>query len=158
MTRSERIDEPGTWHHVMNRGIARRTLFETELDIRTFLAGLACTVRAGHLEVHSFCILTTHFHMLVRSPKGHLSNALHGIQNRYSRWFNRSRKRDGPLFRSRFRSKRVDSFGYRWQLVRYIDANPVMARLVEDPRSYPHGSASMYQSPIGPRWLERSWI
>jgi REP element-mobilizing transposase RayT len=158
MTRSERDDAPDTWHHVMNRGIAKRTLFETEADIRTFLSRLACAVRSRTLEVHAFCVLTTHFHLLVRSPEGRLSEGLHHVQNSYSRWFNRSRKRDGPLYRARFRSKRVDSLAYRFQLVRYIDANPVLARLVEDPRNYPHGSASCYSTARGPIWLERRWV
>ena len=48
----------------MNRGIAKRTLFETERDIRFFLSRLAKAVRAGRIEIHCFCILTTHFHLL----------------------------------------------------------------------------------------------
>ena len=123
MGRHARFDAPGAWHHVMNRGIAKRTLFENELDIRTFLSRLALTVRVGKLEVHSYCVLTTHFHLLLRSPEEQLSSALQVIQNSYSRWFNRSRKRDGPLYRGRFRSKRVDSEDYRLNLVRYIDEN-----------------------------------
>jgi REP element-mobilizing transposase RayT len=158
MTRSEREDTPGAWHHVMNRGIAKRTLFESEVDIRTFLSRLACAARAGRVEVHAFCILTTHFHLLLRSPQGRLSEALHHVQNSYSRWFNRSRKRDGPLYRARFRSKRVDSLAYRFQLVRYIDSNPVSAGLVEDPQLYPHGSAARYREEHGPPWLQRGWV
>lgn len=158
MTRSEREDAPGAWHHVMNRGIAKRTLFESEVDIRTFLSRLACAARAKTIEVHAFCLLTTHFHLLLRSPAGRLSEGLHHVQNSYSRWFNRSRKRDGPLYRARFRSKRVDSLAYRYQLVRYIDANPVLAGLVEDPGTYPHGSASLYRKSSGPLWLERGWV
>jgi REP element-mobilizing transposase RayT len=142
----------------MNRGIAKRTLFENELDIRTFLSRLALTVRAGKLEVHSHCVLTTHFHLLLRSPEEQLSEALQFIQNSYSRWFNRSRKRDGPLYRGRFRSKRVDSEEYRLHLVSYIDENAVQAGLAETPAAYPHASAHFYAQPRGPIWLERSWV
>ena len=158
MTRSERDDDLDTWHHVMNRGIARRTLFENELDIRTFLARLACVVRSRRIEVHAYCVLTTHFHLLLRSPAGKLSEALHDIQNGYSRWFNRTRKRDGPLYRGRFRSKRVDTLTYRFQLVRYIDANPVFAGLVDAPAHYPHASARDYSEARGPIWLDRWWV
>lgn len=142
----------------MNRGIAKRTLFENELDIRTFLARLALAVRAGALEVHAYCVLTTHFHLLLRSPDERLSEALQLVQNSYSRWFNRSRRRDGPLYRARFRSKRVDSEEYRFQLVRYIDENSVLAGLAETPAAYPHASAHHYAQERGPIWLERSWI
>jgi REP element-mobilizing transposase RayT len=158
MARHARYDTPGAWHHVMNRGIAKRTLFENELDIRTFLARLALAVRAGAIEVHAYCILTTHFHLLLRSPAERLSAALQLIQNSYSRWFNRSRRRDGPLYRGRFRSKRVDSEEYRLNLVRYIDENAVQAGLAETPAAYPHSSAHHYAQPRGRIWLERSWV
>jgi len=158
MGRHSRFDSPGAWHHVMNRGIAKRTLFENELDIRTFLSRLALTVRAGKLEVHSYCVLTTHFHLLLRSPEEQLSAALQVVQNSYSRWFNRSRKRDGPLYRGRFRSKRVDSEDYRLNLIRYIDENAVQAGLAETPSAYPHASAHFYAQPRGPIWLERSFV
>ena len=142
----------------MNRGIAKRTLFENQLDIRTFLSRLALAVRAGALEVHAYCVLTTHFHLLLRSPEERLSEALQLIQNSYSRWFNRSRRRDGPLYRGRFRSKCVDSEEYRFHLVRYIDENSVVAGLAETPAAYPHASAHHYAQARGPIWLERSWV
>jgi len=142
----------------MNRGIAKRTLFENELDMRTFLARIALAVRAGTLEIHAYCVLTTHFHLLLRSPDGRLSEALQLIQNSYSRWFNRSRRRDGPLYRARFRSKCVDSDAYRLNLVRYIDENAVQAGLAETPAAYPHASAHHYAQSRGPIWLERAWV
>ena len=104
MARQPRHDDPGSWHHVMNRALARRSLFETSEDIRFFLACVARAVRRGQIEVHAWCILTTHFHMLVRSPKGELSAAMRRIQNRYVRHFNRKRRRDGTLVRGRYRS------------------------------------------------------
>jgi len=158
MTRYHRYDEPGAWHHVMNRGLARRTIFESDRDVRYFLACLARRVRAGDLEVHSFVVLSTHFHLLVRSKNGQLSDTLRRVQNDYARWFNRGRRRDGPLFRGRFRSRRVESFEYQVELVRYIDANPVEARLAPRPIEYVHGSAIHYARPKGPPWLERRWV
>ncbi len=158
MPRHPRDDAPDTWHHVMNRGVARRTLFETKADIRTFLARVALEVRAGRVEVHAFCVLTTHFHLLVRSPAGELSAVMQRVQNEYARWFNRARRRDGPLHRGRFRSKRIDSLAYRELLVRYIDANSVAAGLVPSAELYPHGSARCYAGERGPPWLARDWI
>jgi hypothetical protein len=65
----------------MNRGIARRTVFENDADVRYFLAQLARAVRAGGIEVHAYCLMTTHFHLLVRSPAGGLSTAMRAVQN-----------------------------------------------------------------------------
>lgn len=158
MARTPRMDEPASWHHVMNRGIARRTVFEGREDVRYFLSRIARAVRRGEIEVHAYCVLSTHFHLLVRSPRAELAEAMRRIQNEFVRWFNRSRKRDGPLFRGRFRSKPVTSSIYRRILVRYIDANPVSAGLVERASLYPYGSARAYAEPSGPLWLARSWI
>jgi len=158
MARRSRQDEPGSWHHVINRGLAKRPLFEDKVEIRFFLSRLAREVRRGRLEVHSWCILTTHFHLLVRSPIGKLSEALRRAQNEYSRFFNRRHRRDGTLVRGRFFSKPVTSLAYRDILVRYIDNNAVRAGLVRAPWSYPWCSASQYVFASGPPWLERSWI
>jgi REP element-mobilizing transposase RayT len=142
----------------MNRGIARRTLFENRQDIRTFMARLAWKVRAGWIEVHAFCVMTTHYHLLARSPRGQLSQAMCEVQREYSRWFNRTRGRDGPLFRGRFVSKRVDSEAYRRHLIRYIDFNPVSAGLTATPALHPYGSARLYHKRAGPPWLSREWV
>lgn len=72
MPRIPRCDHPGAWFHLMNRGIARRPIFETALDMRFFQAQLARVVRGGALEVHAFCVMTTHYRLLVRSPCGRL--------------------------------------------------------------------------------------
>jgi hypothetical protein len=52
----------------------------------------------------------------------------------------------------------VDSLAYRYQLVHYIDSNPVLAGLDDDPQLYPHCSARSYGKAQGPIWLERSWV
>ncbi|MFT5050418.1 MAG: REP element-mobilizing transposase RayT [Chlamydiales bacterium] len=158
MPRARRTDHKGAWHHVMNRGIARRPVFEDRECVRYFLSTVARAVRAGDLEVHAFSIMTTHFHMLVSSPAGRLSSAMQRVQNRFVRWYNRRARRDGPLFRGRFLSRLVEDFEYRRVLVRYIDQNPVVAGMVSTPERYPHGSARYYATDRGPRWLQRGWV
>lgn len=158
MPRRLRRDFPGALHHVMNRGIARRTLFETRRDVRLFLALLARRVRAGDLEVLAYSVLTTHFHLLVRSPRGLLSAAMQRVLDSYARWFNRGRGRDGPLFRGRFVNRLVASEAHLGSVLRYIDDNAVEARLAATATAYPHGSAWHYARPAGPRWLERRTV
>jgi REP element-mobilizing transposase RayT len=155
MGRRPRQDRPGSWHHVVNRGIAKRPLFESKSDIRFFLSRLAREVRRGRIEIHAYSILTTHFHMLVRSPVGELSEALRQAQNAHSRRFNRMHRRDGSLVRGRFFSKPVEDDCYWRTLVRYIDHNPERARIVTRSEIYPFGSAFHYHRDSGPPWLER---
>lgn len=158
MPRASRKDEPGAWHHVTARGIAKRTIFERREDHRMFLSLVAREVRRGEIEVHAYSLMQTHLHMLVRSPRARLSAAMARILREYARWFNRRRKRDGGLFKERFKSKRVESDAYRSILVRYIDDNPVKAKMAPFAAAYPFGSASIYALDAGPIWVCRDWI
>ena len=154
----ERCEEHGAWHHVMNRGLAQRTVIENRADARFFLAQVAKVVGRGLVEVHVFCLMPTHFHMLVRSPRAQLSEAMRLIQNAYVRWFNRTRQRDGPLFRGRFCSRRIRSQAHWANVVRYIDENAKEARLVGESAHYPYSSRHYYSRPKGPPWLNREEI
>ncbi|MHC4410410.1 MAG: transposase [Planctomycetota bacterium] len=159
MPRRRREDFPGAWFHVTNRGIAKRTMFERRHDVRYFLSRVARMVHVGLIELHSYSLLTTHFHLLLRSCTGELSRAMQRIQGEYSRSFNRKRRRDGSLVRARYVAKLVDSVVYRDNVIRYIDANAVDAGFVALPQSFPCGSASCYGGDRrSPPWLERGWI
>jgi REP element-mobilizing transposase RayT len=158
MTRALRRDTRGSWQHVYQRGASKRTVFEDREDARYFLAQVARAVHRGEVEIHAYCLLTTHFHMLASSPIGQLSTAMRRILNAYVRYFNRKRRRDGSLFHNRFKSKRADCLAYRRILVAHIDNNPVNARLVTTPQHHPWCSAHYYAQSDGPVWLTRTWI
>tara|TARA_R110002072_G_scaffold210591_5_gene368210 strand:+ start:83 stop:1093 length:1011 start_codon:yes stop_codon:yes gene_type:complete len=158
MPRRPRCDTPGSWHHVLNRAIAKRPYFEARSDKRYFLARLAREVRAGRIEVHAYSLMTTHFHLLVRSPIGEMSEGMRLIQNAYSRFFNRRRRRDGPLIRARFYSKVIDSETYCRAVVRYIDFNAVRAKVVSSAEDHEFGSARFFLQAACPPWLSTDWI
>jgi REP element-mobilizing transposase RayT len=143
---------------VVNRGIAKRPLFERREDMRFFLARLVRQIRLGRIEVHAYCLMTTHFHLLVRSPIGELSEAMRRVQNEHSRRFNRLHRRDGALARGRYFSRLVDSVRYRKVLVSYIDANPVRAGIVGSVGEYEFCSAAAYARSRRPRWLSSDWV
>lgn len=158
MSRPPRGDGPDTWHHVMNRGLARRTIFENDADIRFYMSRLARAVKRDAIEVHAFTFLPTHFHLLIRSLRGELSQSMMWIQNQYVRWFNRRRKRDGPLFRGRFWSNRITSMNYWRVVVHYIDNNAVDAHIAGRSDQYPYCSAHYYTKALGPTWMTRKTI
>jgi len=161
MARRPRDDAPGRWQHLTNRALTKRTMFESVRDYRMFLALLAREVRAGRIEVHAFCLMLDHYHLLVKSVNGQLSTAMANIQREYSRWFNRSRRRDGTLVKGRFKSKPVRDLVYRCNVVTYIHDNPVHARAVARPEDFPASSAWYWarrRTRRIPKWLSTGWI
>jgi REP element-mobilizing transposase RayT len=155
MPRKQRIDYPGAVHHITNRGIAKRPIFERLEDIRYFESRLAHSARRGEIRARSFSLMTTHFHLYVESVEGRIGRAMQRIQGEYSRYFNRRRRRDGSLYRGRYFSAVVTSQAYADNLVRYIDGNAVQAGLVADPAWHHACSAHWYAKKEGPRWLDR---
>lgn len=158
MPRHEREDQPGALHHITNRGIAKRTIFERVADVRYFLSRVARSVHRGEIRIRAYNCMTTHFHIYAESPRGEISIAMKRIQGEYSRYFNRQRRRDGSLYRCRYYSRIVDSRTYEDNLVRYIDANAVEAGLVAKPEWHVSSSAYWYSRGKGPPWLSREAI
>ncbi len=157
MARPHRLDSEGAYYHVGNRAIARRSYLEKRAEYRFFESRMAYAVRRGEILVLAFALMTTHFHLLVKSLGG-LSNALRRIQNEHARRFNRARKRDGPLARGRFFSKRVKGLTHRKNVVLYNDDNPVLAELSDTPEEYEWCSAHLYARDSRPPWLETEWV
>lgn len=153
-----RRDAPGSLHHVTNRGVARRSIFETEAEIRFFLSLIARAVHKGWWRVHAFAVLHTHFHLLVEVRRQSLSRTMRWVLSRYARRFNCRRGREGPLFKSRFFSRPVRSINYRRIAVSYIDDNPVAAGLAPHSAAYPYSSARHHRTRSGPKWLDRSMV
>jgi hypothetical protein len=153
-----REDHPGSWHHMFARGIARRTVFESVRDVRVFKCLLALEVRRGTLEVHGLAFLPSHVHLLLRSPRGELSAALKRVFAGFVRWFNRSRRRDGSLFRGRFGSRPVTSDIDRLNVIAYIDGNAVQAGLAPTPEAYAHGSARFWAGARVPPWFATEFV
>lgn len=137
----------------MNRASQGGALFTDREDYKKFLGLLAQSTERGELIIECYCLLSTHFHLLVRSPKACLSTAMMRIQNAYVRYLNRRRGVDGPQMRGRFMSKPILSDRYESVVIRYIDFNPVEAGLATHPHEYAWGSARHYFSGTEPVWL-----
>ncbi len=153
MPRRKRKDFPGAWWHVMNRGTSRRAIFEDDQDRRYFLSLLAWMVHWGCIEVHAFCLMDTHYHLLIRSTRGELSEAMHWIGMKYAHWFNRRQGRDGSLCRGRFVSKLIAIIEYRWAVLYYIHRNPTSAGLAETIGEYRWSSAWYLANGVRCPWL-----
>ena len=155
MARPLRIDYPGAWHHAMNRGARHQPIFLTEHDRYDFVDLLSIIHERFGIEVNAYCLMGTHYHLLVKTPEGQLSRAMHYLDSVYSQRFNRRNGFDGPLFRGRFHSKVVDSDGYCHLAARYVHRNPLEAQLVTSLSDYPWSSYPWFVAGTGrrPDWL-----
>jgi REP element-mobilizing transposase RayT len=137
MGRPLRIDHPGTYHHVTNRGRNKQDVFGDDEDRELFLDYLHTTISLGLIELHSFALMSNHYHLLIRSCAEHgLSRTMQLIGSGYTLDFNRKYGFDGALFKGRFFSKLIDNERYLMEVPRYIANNPVKAGLVRRPEDY----------------------
>jgi REP element-mobilizing transposase RayT len=134
MPRRRRIDHEGAWHHVMNRGIDRSRIFD-DTAARLFLLELREACVRYRLEVHGYCILPNHYHLLLFTPQARLSAAMQRLSSRFTQAVNRYRERDGPLFKGRFRSIVVADDAHLAKVSQYIHLNPVEAGPVANRRT-----------------------
>jgi len=158
VARPLRIEFPGAYYHVMNRGLERRRTFVTSDDHRTFLELLADVVQRWQVKVFAYCCMPNHYHILLQTPLGNLSRVMRHIDGVYTQRFNRARQRDGPLFRGRYKSILVDAEAYLLQVVRYIHLNPVKPRHADDPSAYVWSSHRLYRARVAPTWLARGIV
>lgn len=159
MARPLRIEYPGAWYHVMNRGLARGDVFWTREDGERFLALVGELWRQFAVECHAYCLMTDRYHLLLRTPRGNLGRTMRHLDGVYTQRFNRAHDRDGPIFRGRYRAIVVDPDSYLLPVSRYIHRKPVTDGLVERPEQYPWSS---YRAYLGraepPDWLTTSTL
>jgi len=146
MSRPLRIEYPGAWYHVMNRGRRGEVIFITDEDRGIFLELLKEAVQQWNVKVAAYCLLTTHYHLLVQTPDANVSRCMRHINGVYTQRFNRAHRRDGQLFRGRYKAILIDADSYLLAVLRYIHRNPLRAGLVENLDAYPWSSHGGYVS------------
>jgi len=83
MARKPRVDCPGAWHHVMNRGARREAIFQRDDHCLLFLELVGEMVARLGVEVHAYSLIPTHYHLLVRSVHGNLSRAMQRLSGEF---------------------------------------------------------------------------
>ena len=126
MPRQLRHHVPGGWYHITTRGLGRQTIFETNHDCEHFVELLAGMVERYSMLLHAYVLLGNHYHILIESPDGNVSQAMQWLNTSYSVWFNKGRGRTGALFQYRFKSIPMDTeASWAFQCAMYIHLNPV---------------------------------
>lgn len=145
MPRKPRELEDGGIYHIFNRGNNRWKLFRDSEDYGVFY-GLwyEAKDRCG-AEVFHYCWMSNHYHVLLKIEIGKtLGRLLHWVQLGYARYFKKKYKTVGHIFQERYRSPRIPEESYYLQCGRYIERNPVKAKMVSIAERYPYSSAAYY--------------
>jgi len=154
MARPLRIEYPGAWYHAMNRGAQRQAIYADDTDREKFVELLGELGERFGLEVHAWCLMGNHYHVMVRTAEVGLSRAMRHLNGVYTQYFNRRHRRDGPLFRGRYKAVLVEADVYWSHLSRYVHRNPLEAGLINVLSEYRWSS---YRAYIGkaskPQWL-----
>jgi putative transposase len=137
MARLGRYFMEGQPLHVIQRGNDRQSVFFTADDFSRYREWLADAAEKNGLKVHAYVLMTNHVHLLATPAKPEsLPKAMQSLGRRYVRHINARYRRTGTLWEGRYRAAPIDSEEYFIACCRYIELNPLRARMVEHPRDY----------------------
>lgn len=127
--------------HVIQRGNNREPIFGAEADYRFYLYCLQEAAERHDLAIHAYVLMTNHVHLLATpGAETSLPKTLQSVGRRYVQHFNYTYGRTGTLWEGRYRATVIDSDRYLLACMRYVELNPVRARMVRHPRDYPWSS------------------
>ena len=159
MARPLRIEYPGAFYHVTSRGNEKKDIYKSRGDREKFLSYLQSSVERYKAVILTYCLMTNHYHLLIETPFGNLSQIMHHINGAYTTYYNVKRKRAGHLFQGRYKAIVVEADEYALELSRYIHLNPVRAGMVAKPQDHEWSSYQFFAGFTSPPvWLKTNLI
>ena len=137
MPRTPRGHLPDGLYHVTSRGVDRSAIFGDETDRVVFLRLLADTSERFAWRCHAFCLMGTHYHLVIEALRAQLSAGLHCLNGTYAQAFNHRYKRTGHVFGHRFHAWVIESEEHLEATCRYVVLNPVRAGLCTNASDWP---------------------
>ena len=170
MARLARVVVPGTPHHVTQRGNRREDVFFSDADRQKYLMLLLDRSQQYGLSVLAYCLMSNHVHLIVVPEQADsLGRAMRTLNSAYAAYVNRRQGYCGHLWQGRFYSCPMDD-EHLWTAIRYVERNPVRAKMARRAQDYPWSSAAghcrLRNDPIiaeglpQPRWMSdwSSWL
>ena len=160
MPRKPRVEYPGAIYHVMSRGDRREDIFLDDVDRQDFLKTLAEACQKTGWQVHAYCLMRNHYHLVLETPNANLVAGMAWLQSTYTIRLNHRHKLFGHVFSGRYRAQLVEGSGngYLRTACDYVHLNPVRARLLkagERLLAYPWSSLGWYLAAPEhrPQWI-----
>jgi putative transposase len=159
MARRPRLELEDGIYHVTARGNRQQLIFADDRDRVRFLELLRHAVADQRWRCAAYCLMPNHFHLLVDSDRGALSNGMQQLNGVYAQWFNRRYRLSGHLFQDRFYAGPVETDWHLLELGRYLARNPVRAGLCSDPGGWAWSSHNALAGKVtAPRFLATGWF
>lgn len=159
MSRPLRLEYPGALYHITARGNAQAAIFQSDADREVFLSTLGEAVERFGWLCHAYCLMDNHYHLLIETPEGNLSQGMRQLNGVYTQRFNREHHRVGHLLQGRYKAILIERESYLLELCRYVVLNPLRANMVKKIDKYPWSS---YPATMGltsrPNWLSTDWL
>ncbi len=132
MPRQLRVEYPGAIYHVMSRGDRRKDIYLDEVDRQDFLKTLAEACQKTGFQVHAYCLMRNHFHLVVETPNANLVAGMRWLLSSYTIRLNHRQKLFGHVFSGRYKAIVVEAsgMGYLRTVCDYVHLNPVRAKLL----------------------------
>jgi len=144
MGRIARVVIPGIGHHITQRGVRSMNIFDSSDDKFSYMKLLAKLSEEEKLEIHAYCLMDNHVHLLAVPPKENsLSRVIGETHRLYTRCVNFNQKVRGHLFQERYFSCPLDETHYI-ATARYIERNPVRAKMCKKACDYNFSSAKYH--------------
>jgi REP element-mobilizing transposase RayT len=149
MPRQLRVEYPGALYHVMSRGDRKKDIYLNDVDRQDFLKTLAEACQKTGFQVHAYCLMRNHFHLVVETPNANLVAGMRWLLSSYTIRLNHRQKLLGQVFSGRYKAVIVEGSGngYLRTACDYVHLNPVRAKLLRpDERllEYPWSSLVWY--------------
>ena len=144
MPRQARTVFAGLPHHITQRGNRREDVFYTDEDRETYLKWLQEYSKKHKVEILAYCLMTNHIHLIaLPETETGLQLVLKPLHMRYAQRFNRQRGWKGHVWQGRYFSSPLDE-QYLWAAIRYVERNPVRAKMVRKSENYTWSSAGAH--------------
>jgi len=159
MARPLRIEYAGALYHVTSRGDRREDIYHDDEDRLAWLDVFSQVCGRFNWRCHAWCLMDNHYHILIETAEGNLSQGMRQLNGVYTQRSNRRHGRVGHVFQGRYKAILVQKDEYLLELSRYVVLNPVRAGRVKDLYKWPWSSygAMTGESP-SPDWLETDWL
>jgi putative transposase len=154
MARPLRVLVPDGTYHVTSRGINGTRIYLDDADRSEFLSRLGDIVKASDWRCLSYCLMNSHFHLVIRTPEPTLPDGMRSLKSGHAQYFSRRHGWDGPLFSRRYWGQLMQQDSYLLSAIKYVALNPVAAGLCAEPGDWSWSAHAAISGQVNaPGWL-----